>query len=142
MRLQQRQGIRIDHRRAGQTTLAYILKSRASAIEEKRRLLKGAQSELYRLRHVRRVETKLCAYAMATLTTSQFEDWTAERMEEVTPGPLKCDLMVLRPPSHGSLPNVRFGGLSPGCRPQSACQVRAHREIRVGLADQIHERSA
>ncbi len=97
MRLQQRQGIRIDHRRAGQTTLAYILKSRASAIEEKRRLLKGAQSELYRLRHVRRVETKLCAYAMATLTTSQFEDWTAERMEEVTPGPLKCDLVVLRP---------------------------------------------
>ena len=59
-------------------------------------MVKGAQSELYRLRRFLRVETNLCPYAMANLTSAQFEDWKAERMEEIALGTLKRELTLLR----------------------------------------------
>lgn len=90
-------GHRIDRLAGHRKTVGNVIDDAIDALENGRRRVKGARDELYRLRAFRRRETALCQTIMAELTEDQFEDWLAQRLEEVAPSTALREIRQLKP---------------------------------------------
>ncbi|MGN6489601.1 MAG: tyrosine-type recombinase/integrase [Devosia sp.] len=93
----QDKGHKIDRLAGHRSTVGQVIDDAIDDLVWGRRKVKGAQSELYRLRAFRRREQLLCATAMADLTEDQFEDWLEQRLEEVKPSTALREIRQLKP---------------------------------------------
>lgn len=93
----QDRGHKIDRLIGHRTSVGDVIDDAIEALETGRRRVKGAASELYRLRAFRRNSALLCATALSDATEDMFEDWIAERLEEVKPNTVGRDVRLLKP---------------------------------------------
>ena len=93
----QDKGHKIDRLAGHRSTVGQVIDDAVDDLVSGRRKVKGAQSELYRLRAFRRREQLLCATAMADLSEDQFEDWLEQRLEEVKPSTALREIRQLKP---------------------------------------------
>lgn len=93
----QDRGHKVDRLAAHRNTVADVIDSAITALETGRRRVKGAASELYRLKAFRRNNAMLCSTALSDATEDMFEDWIAERLEEVKPNTVGRDIRLLKP---------------------------------------------
>ncbi|MBO9591161.1 hypothetical protein [Devosia sp.] len=93
----QDRGHKIDRLIGHRTCVGDVIDSAINALETGRRRVKGATTELYRLRAFRRDSVLLCATALSDATEDMFEDWIAERLEEVKPNTVGRDVRLLKP---------------------------------------------
>ena len=93
----QDRGHRIDRLAGHRNTVGTVIDDAVKAIETSKRVVKGWESELYRLKAFRRDNVMLCSTALSDATEDLFEDWIAERLEEVKPNTVGRDLRLLKP---------------------------------------------
>lgn len=93
----QDRGHKVDRLAGHRNTVGTVIDSAVEAIETGKRRVKGAQSELYRLKAFRRNNVMLCSTALSDATEDMFEDWIAERLEEVKPNTVGRDIRLLKP---------------------------------------------
>jgi integrase len=93
----QDRGHKIDRLIGHRTSVGDVIDDAITALETGRRRVKGKDTELYRLRAFRRNFVTLCATALADATEDMFEDWIAERLEEVKPNSVGRDVRLLKP---------------------------------------------
>lgn len=93
----QDRGHKIDRLAGHRNTVGDVVDSAIAALETGRRRVKGAESELYRLKAFRRNNVLLCSTALSDATEDMFEDWIAERLEEVKPNTVGRDVRLLKP---------------------------------------------
>jgi integrase len=93
----QDRGHKVDRLAGHRNTVGDVIDGAVKALEAGKRRVKGAQSELYRLRAFRRNNVVLCSTALSDVTEDHFEDWIVERLEEVKPNTVKRDLRLLKP---------------------------------------------
>lgn len=93
----QDRGHKIDRLIGHRTSVGDVIDEAIGALVSGKRRVKGAASELYRLRAFRRNSVTLCATALADATEDMFEDWIAERLEEVKPNTVGRDIRLFKP---------------------------------------------
>ena len=93
----QDRGHKVDRLAAHRNAVGDVIDAAIIALETGRRRVKGAPSELYRLKAFRRNNTILCATALSDATEDMFEDWIADRLEEVKPNTVGRDVRLLKP---------------------------------------------
>ncbi|MVS97901.1 tyrosine-type recombinase/integrase [Devosia marina] len=93
----QDRGHKVDRLAGHRNTVGDVIDGAVKSLEAGKRRVKGAQSELYRLRAFRRNNLVLCSTALSDVTEDHFEDWIVERLEEVKPNTVKRDLRLLKP---------------------------------------------
>lgn len=93
----QDRGHKIDRLIGHRTCVGDVIDAAIEALETGKRRVKGASTELYRLRAFRRDFGLLCATALSDATEDMFEDWIAERLEEVKPNTVGRDVRLLKP---------------------------------------------
>lgn len=93
----QDRGHKVDRLAGHRTSVGDVIDSAIVALETGKRRVKGAESELYRLKSFRRNNTMLCATALSDATEDMFEDWIVERLEDVKPNSVARDLRLLKP---------------------------------------------
>jgi len=92
----QDRGHKVDRLAAHRVTAGDVIDDAIAALEKGTRRVKGASSELYRLRKFRRDQTLLCGTAMADLEESMWEDWLADRLDEVSAGTALREIRMLK----------------------------------------------
>jgi len=90
-------GHKIDRLIGHRTSVGDVIDDAIAALVSGKRRVKGVASELYRLRAFRRNSVILCSTALADATEDMFEDWIAERLEEVKPNTVGRDVRLLKP---------------------------------------------
>lgn len=93
----QDRGHKIDRLIGHRTSVGDVIDDAITALQTGRRRVKGKETELYRLRSFRRDFVLLCGTALADATEDMFEDWIAERLEEVKPNTVGRDVRLLKP---------------------------------------------
>lgn len=93
----QDRGHKIDRLIGHRTSVGDVIDDAITALETGRRRVKGKDSELYRLRAFKRNFVLLCSTALADASEDMFEDWIAERLEEVKPNSVGRDVRLLKP---------------------------------------------
>lgn len=93
----QDRGHKIDRLIGHRTSVGDVIDDAITALETGRRRVKGKETELYRLRAFKRDFVLLCATALADASEDMFEDWIAERLEEVKPNSVGRDVRLLKP---------------------------------------------
>lgn len=93
----QDRGHRIDRLIGHRTSVGDVIDDAITALETGRRRVKGKETELYRLRAFQRNFVLLCSTALADANEDMFEDWIAERLEEVKPNSIGRDVRLLKP---------------------------------------------
>lgn len=93
----QDRGHKVDRLAGHRNTVGDVIDGAITALETGRRRVKGAESELYRLKAFRRNNVLLCSTALSDATEEMFEDWIAERLEEVKPNTVGRDVRLLKP---------------------------------------------
>ena len=90
-------GHKVDRLAGHRTTVGDVIDDTITALNTGRRDVKGRDVELYRLKAFRRNNVMLCATALSDATEDMFEDWIAERLEEVRPNTIGRDVRLLKP---------------------------------------------
>lgn len=90
-------GHKVDRLAGHRTTVGDVIDDTITALNTGRRAVKGRDVELYRLKAFRRNNVMLCATALSDATEDMFEDWIAERLEEVRPNTIGRDVRLLKP---------------------------------------------
>lgn len=90
-------GHKVDRLISRRTSVGDVIDDAIAALKTGKRKVKGAQSELYRLGAFRRRNPLLCSTAMSDATQDMFEDWIADRLEEVKPNSVGRDIRLLKP---------------------------------------------
>ena len=85
-------GVFVDRSKAESTTFEDVINR---YIKEDAPKHKGGDSEIIRLKAFLRDEAKICARAMATLLTEDFEEFRDKRAQKVQPATVKRDLGLL-----------------------------------------------
>ncbi|HWV21794.1 MAG TPA: tyrosine-type recombinase/integrase [Devosia sp.] len=93
----QDRGHKVDRLAGHRNTVGDVIDGAITALETGRRRVKGAASELYRLKAFRRRNAMLSATALSDATEDMFEDWIADRLEEVKPNTVGRDIRLLKP---------------------------------------------
>lgn len=93
----QDRGHKVDRLAGHRTSVGDVIDGAIEALETGKRRVKGAQSELYRLRAFRRNNVALCSTALSDATEDMFEDWIADRLEVVKPNSVGRDIRLLKP---------------------------------------------
>jgi len=93
----QDRGHKVDRLAGHRTSVGDVIDGAIEALETGKRRVKGAQSELYRLRAFRRNNVALCSTALSDATEDMFEDWIADRLEVVKPNSVGSDIRLLKP---------------------------------------------
>ncbi|MBE7734508.1 tyrosine-type recombinase/integrase [Devosia faecipullorum] len=93
----QDRGHKIDRLIGHRTSVGDVIDDAITALETGRRRVKGKETELYRLRAFKRDFVLLCSTALADASEDMFEDWIAERLEEVKPNSIGRDVRLLKP---------------------------------------------
>lgn len=93
----QDRGHKVDRLAGHRNTVGDVIDGAVKAIETGKRRVKGAQSELYRLKAFRRNNVILCSTALSDATEDLFEDWIADRLEVVKPNSVGRDIRLLKP---------------------------------------------
>lgn len=93
-------GVHVDRSKAERTTLYDAIKD---YIREVAPSHKGSEPEILRLERFLRDEPRLCAHALATLTTRLFEQYRDRRLETVSASTVKRELGLL----HSVIESVR-----------------------------------
>jgi integrase len=93
----QDRGHKVDRLIGHRICVGDVIDDAITAIEIGRRQVKGAQSEKHRLIAFRRDYAALCAIALVDATEDMFEDWIADRLEEVKPNTVLRDFRLLKP---------------------------------------------
>lgn len=93
----QDRGHKVDRLAGHRNTVGDVIDGAIEAIEIGKRRVKGAQTELYRLKAFRRNNVLLCSTALSDVTEDHFEDWIVERLEEVKPNTVGRDIRLLKP---------------------------------------------
>lgn len=93
----QDRGHKVDRLAGHRNTVGDVIDGAIEAIETGKRRVKGAQTELYRLKAFRRNNVLLCSTALSDVTEDHFEDWIVERLEEVKPNTVGRDIRLLKP---------------------------------------------
>ena len=93
----QDRGHKVDRLAGHRTFVGDVIDGAIEALETGKRRVKGAQSELYRLRAFRRNNVALCSTALSDATEDMFEDWIANRLEVVKPNSVGRDIRLLKP---------------------------------------------
>jgi hypothetical protein len=75
----QDRGHRIDRLAGHRNTVGTVIDDAVKAIETSKRVVKGWESELYRLKAFRRDNVMLCSTALSDATEDLFEDWIVIR---------------------------------------------------------------
>ena len=93
----QDRGHKVDRLIGHRTSVGTVIDDAITALETGRRRVKGAASELYRLRAFRRNQVMLCSTALADATEDMFKEWVHERLKEVKPNSVGRDIRLLKP---------------------------------------------
>lgn len=93
-------GVHVDRSKAERTTLGEVINTYILDVATTH---KGGDAEILRLKRFVRAEAALCAYSLANLRTSHFEDFMRRRLAEVKPGTIKRELGLL----HSVIETVR-----------------------------------
>jgi integrase len=101
-------GVRRDRLLAARVTLGDVLDREIAKRAKDSCIIKGKQSELYRLRAFKRDERALCQTALGSLTYHDFDDWKERRLEEVCAGTVLRELRLLRPILNDAVPRYHL----------------------------------